>query len=146
MTVFREKRDIIFLILVFAAVSIYCIFFKAPEAAVDLNCEEGILTYSEPHCGSRDIDLHTVTDVRLVEEPDYGEAADGGMSAKNLYGGWHSDSLGNYQAFVNASIDCCIVIESPDGTTAFNCSDRETTISFCNELIRYINEMEEKSE
>jgi len=145
MTMFMEKRDIIFLILVFTAVSIYCIFFKAPEAAVDFNYEEGILTLSEPHSGSCSIDLRTATDIRLVEEPDYGEAAEGGTASKNLYGGWHSDSFGDYRAFVTTGIDCCIAIDSAEGTTVFNCSNRETTISLCSELIKYIGEMEDQA-
>lgn len=132
------KRNLIILMVILVGFSTYYMFYSQPNSSMAFNQKTAVITFYGPKNTSASFDLHELTSLKLVTEPDLGNSDGGGkLFGDNLYGTWKSSSLGVYQAFVTLRINSYIVISDAEKTAAFNYSDDETVASLYQQLEKF---------
>lgn len=104
-----------------------CVYFFFSTPGVSIRLSETEMTLTIPDNESIPVLYQDITGVSLAETPDYGEAVTGERKQSYLYGMWRSDAWGTYTACVYEKTDCCVLIETTQGTVAVNYSGREET-------------------
>lgn len=133
------RRSLAFLMIVIIAASIYYLLFSQPNSTMKFSEETLSISFQGPKDTSCEFQLSDVKELTYIEDPEYGEAVDGGtLFGSNLYGTWHSSSLDNYQAFVTTKVPSCILISDGTNTIVFNYSNKDTTKSLYTQLKDFI--------
>lgn len=133
-----RARDSLFLLMVLAVATVYYFFFSQPAVRFGFSAEEQELSLRDRQGTTCVFPLSEIESIDLAEMDSYGVAVDGGESWQGaLYGTWHCDALGDYEAFLSAKIPVCIILHSGGQTIAFNVENAETTRSLGEQLIAY---------
>lgn len=135
---FTARRNLIFILILFIVFTILA-WQGISAPSIRFDSTDTALTLSGPEDTSVQLAYADITSAELVNEPDYGSAAGGGVSGKIQYGLWENESWGSYQSFISTGIPCCIVLSTEDTTVAFNLENQDTTKRLYDSLLEYGN-------
>ena len=135
----KNKRKLILNILVFAAALLIGSYFFSKNSAgtAAFTLREGTVYLSSGSDYSCEIPLSHVTDIFLLDDPNFGEPADGGTNKHCRYGIWQNEAWGEYRIVAETKIQKCIVLSGEEGFTLFNYESEKTTESLYRALREY---------
>ena len=96
---------------------------------VGVSIKDSVMTLSGP-AGSDTIKAGDIESIDYFENPDFGEAAEGGIEGNWRHGTWKSEELGTYKAYLSKNIAGCILIKTKDEAYALNVESAKTTEIF----------------
>lgn len=131
-----SNRNLVFIIFLFVIFT-FLAYRGTSSPTVQFGSTETTLTLTGPKETSIQLDYADIISAKLVSDPDYGTAADGGTSGKIQYGIWENETWGSYHSFVSSKIPCCIVLYTEDDTTVFNLENQDTTERLYTSLLEF---------
>lgn len=137
-----RKRSVVALAIILVAATVYYFFVAQGSPSMRFSKEDGMFAFFGPKNTSAQFTFDDLTRLELYdgENPDWGEAVDGGeVLGGNRWGTWRSESLGEYRAFVSTRIHACIIAGDGEKTAIFNTSNRETTRSLYEQMVAFRN-------
>ena len=102
-------------------------FFRSP--GMTLVPGETALQITDPEGKSISIVYDEITDLELVQAPEYGEPVSGEAGKKWLYGQWNSAQWGRYQLYVSSEQNSAVVITCGEDVYAVNYPTQQDTQS-----------------
>ena len=124
-----RNRNIIFAL---AAVVIFIIITRVNSGgvqAVTVSIKDDVMTLTGP-AGSDTVSAKDIDTIVYFENPDYGNASDGGVRGNWRYGMWESPELGTYKAYTSTGIKNCILLSTKGAAYALNVESAKTTEIF----------------
>lgn len=100
-----------------------------------LEFDNGYLRAVAPDDTAFFIVYEDMTNIELVDAPDYGRCIDGTQKGSCWYGTWSNDAWGTYRLCVHPKVDRCVAVQSASGAyTVINARSNAETDALKNTL------------
>ena len=144
-----RRRSLIFLALVLVGFTIYYFVVGQSAPVFRFSAQQRTVGFSGMKGTSCLFSLDDLEEFSLYTggSPDWGQPLTGGAGQEGgtglggvHYGTWHSDTIGEYQAYVTERITNYILLRDGEKTAIFNSDNNETTRSVYEQLIKFMDE------
>lgn len=122
-----RRRHLMILVGIAFLIAIGWQILTGSRSLVSFHTKDDAFTLTGPGGTSAVIAYADIEDIRSTDSFDPGTASGGGKAGSVCYGTWENDSIGTYTAFVDTDINTVILVETFDGTYAFNYEDENAT-------------------
>lgn len=137
-TMFGNKRNLIFIILIFVGVTIFFIINSSNNGFIPFTVKDDSFIISGSKEYSFTINIADVDTITLSEIPDMGECIEDHSTRKYNCGTYKNDTYGTYEACLLKKIKRCIEITTKDGNTyVFNYESRTATEELYKAILEY---------
>ena len=135
-----QTRNIIFIILIFAAATLYYILRPASPSGLSFGDEAMTIAAAGEEPYVIEVPYDGITGLEQVEDLDLGRCLVGAGTGKCLYGLWENDAFGRYRLCVWTGITAYVVLDTAEGTVVCNYESDAATGSLYDALVKFLAE------
>ena len=137
---FTDKKNIIFLVIIFVGVTLFTIF-SGNSANITFDLKEDSIVISGPSDYSYTILLDDIDETELRVIDDFGQCISGDAGKKFSYGEFENTELGRYNLCALTKLSTCIVVTDKENTIyVFNFENASTTTEFHKTFTEYLDQ------
>ena len=122
-----QVRNVIFIVLLLAAVTIYSVLNRATPVTYDFGEDRFTLTGDKNAPYSVTVRYEDVRSIEHVTDLDLGTPVDGGDTGTCQYGIWQNDTYGQYRLYAWSKVTEYIVLHTEEGILVCNYEDAGAT-------------------
>lgn len=112
----RRRKYSNMLVILSIMIVISIVSFVRGEKAVGFDWSEGSVQITDPGGTSYSIVYADITDIKLMEHPNFGTCISGGKTHSWLYGVWENETWGRYALCASTTPSLCIVMYTAEET------------------------------
>lgn len=136
----RQRKYTNMLVILAIMIVISIVSFVRGENAVGFDWKESSVQITDPGGTSCTIHYADVTDIELMEHPNFGTCIRGGSTSFWHYGQWENETWGQYTLCASTEPTLCIVMHTADKTYVLCYESDKTTAALYDSLLQMLKD------